>query len=167
MTLSPVWVLSNSQTRLPKITTGFTLIELVAVIVIVATLSLFALPNSGHNDTTIPAHADKFGRVLRHAQALAMSQGRTLVVDIQSTTRYSITDGATSIPIRDLSGNEQLFFFSDGVTLAGKDIAFDSLGRPIDGGNLITKAQAWVLSGTSNTARVSIQPLTGFIAVAL
>ena len=154
------------KTRPPhRAIAGFTLIELVAVMVIMATLGMFALPNFSHNDATVPAQADQLGRVLRHAQALAMSQGRSLTVDIQSTTGYAITDGTTSTAIYDPSGEEQDYILENGVTLTGNDIEFDSLGRPINTGSLISSAQTWTLNGTSNTATVSLQPLTGFVTV--
>ena len=47
---------------------GFTLIELVAVMVILATLGAVALPRFAHNDATVPAQADQLGRAIRHAQ---------------------------------------------------------------------------------------------------
>ncbi len=150
-----------------KIIAGFTLVELVAVMVIVATLGMFALPKFSHNDATVPAQAEQLGRILRHAQSLAMSQGRSLTVDVQSTTRYAITDGITTTPIRDPSGQEQIYSLKSRVVLSSGNAKFDSLGRPItiNTGNLISSVQTWTLTGDSNTATVSIQPLTGFVTV--
>lgn len=146
---------------------GFSLIELVAVVVILAAISALAAPRFVHHDATVPAQADQLGRVLRHAQALAMSQGRPLTVDVQSAASYAITDGATPTPstIRDPSGQLQAFSLQNGVTLSGADLEFDSLGRPISGGNLVTTSQHWTLSGGSNTATVSVQAVTGFVSV--
>ncbi len=145
---------------------GFTLIELVMVMVILATLGAVALPRLAHNDTTVPAHADQLGRVIRHAQAMAMSQGRSLTVDIQSASTYAITDGATTTPVRDAAGEEQIYTLINAVTLAGPDVTFDSLGRPLDGVALGNTVQSWTVTGTGdNTVRVSIQPLTGFVSV--
>jgi len=146
---------------------GFTLVELVAVIVILAAISALAAPRFVHHDATVPAQADQLGRILRHAQALAMSQGRPLTVDVQSASSYAITDGATPTPstIHDPSGQLQTFSLVNGVTLAGADLEFDSLGRPISGGSLVTTPQNWTLSGGSNTASVSVQAVTGFVSV--
>ena len=145
---------------------GFTLIELVAVMVILATLGALAIPRFAHNDATVPAQADQLGRVIRHAQAMAMSQGRSLTVDLQSATTYAITDGATATPVRDPAGEEQTYTLINAVTLAGTDVKFDSLGRTLNGTALANTVQSWTLTGASgNTAGVSIQPVTGFVSV--
>ncbi|MGB5537921.1 MAG: prepilin-type N-terminal cleavage/methylation domain-containing protein [Thiogranum sp.] len=146
---------------------GFSLIELVSVIVILATIAALAAPRFVHHDATVPAQADQLGRIIRHAQALAMSQGRPLTVDVQSATSYAITDGATPTPstIRDPSGQLQAFSLQNGVTLSGADLEFDSLGRPISGSNLVTNTLNWTLNGGSNTATVSVQAVTGFVSV--
>ena len=146
---------------------GFSLIELVSVIVILATIAALAAPRFVHHDATVPAQADQLGRIIRHAQALAMSQGRPLTVDVQSATSYVITDGATPTPstIRDPSGQLQAFSLQNGVTLSGADLEFDSLGRPISGSNLVTNSLNWTLNGGSNTATVSVQAVTGFVSV--
>ena len=146
---------------------GFSLIELVSVMVILAAISALAAPRFVHHDATVPAQADQLGRIIRHAQALAMSQSRPLTVDVQSATSYAITDGATPTPstIRDPSGQLQAFSLQNGVTLSGADLEFDSLGRPISGSNLVTTIQNWTLSGSSNAATVNVQAVTGFVSV--
>ncbi|GMQ88796.1 MAG: type II secretion system protein [Gammaproteobacteria bacterium] len=145
---------------------GFTLVELVAVMVIIAALGAMAIPRFAHNDATVPAQADLLGRAIRHAQAMAMSQGRALTLDIQSATRYAITDGASTTPLAGTSSEGQLYTLLNGVTLSGADLEFDSLGRPLNGAVLANVAQTWTLTGTGgNMAIVSIQPLTGFVSV--
>jgi len=145
---------------------GFTLIELVAVMVIIAALAAMAIPRFAHNDATVPAQADQLGRAIRHAQAMAMSQGRALTLDIQSATGYAITDGASATPLPGTSDEGHLYTLINGVTLSGADLEFDSLGRPLNSATLANAAQSWTLTGVGgNTASVSIQPVTGFVSV--
>lgn len=145
---------------------GFTLIELVAVMVILATLGAVALPRFVHNDATVPAQADQLGRAIRHAQAMAMSQGRSLTVDIQSTTTYAITDGISATPLPGPGNEGQLYTLDNNVTLTGSDMEFDSLGRPLNGAALADTIQSWTLTGAGgNTASISLQPVTGFVSV--
>jgi MSHA pilin protein MshC len=140
---------------------GFTLIELVAVMLIVAALSVLLVPRFSHREATEPAQADQLARALRHAQALAMSQGRALTFDVISPVAYAITDGTAAI--RDPAGELQSYSLENGVLItAGVDLKFDSLGRPVSGSSLITTPQTWTLSGG---ASVSLQPVTGFVTV--
>ena len=140
---------------------GFTLVELIAVMIIVATLSALVFPRFLHRGATEPAQADQLGRTLRHAQALAMSQGRALTLDVISPTAYAITDGVSAI--HDPAGELQSYSLANGVLIAaGGDVKFDSLGRPLSGASLITAPQTWTFSGG---ASVTLQPVTGFVAV--
>jgi hypothetical protein len=110
------------------------------------------------------AQADQLAASLRHTQSLALTQGRSLTFDVQSATSYAITDGVTTIT--DPQGLVQSYTLANGVTLAGNDLDFDSLGRPIDAGsNLIATTQSWTLSAGAATASVSVSPLTGFVTV--
>ena len=140
---------------------GFTLVELIAVMVIMATLSVLLLPRFSHREATEPAQADQLARTLRHAQTLAMSQGRALILDVVSPTAYTISDGSSAIS--NPAGELQSYSLENGVLLTGGgDVRFDTLGRPMSGGALITTPQTWTLSGG---ASVTLQPVTGFVTV--
>lgn len=143
---------------------GFTLLELTLILLLVAVLgsSLFLRWSPG--GSSVNAQADQLARTLRHAQSLAMAQGRSLTLDVQSPTTYAVTDGAATIT--DPAGVAQSHTLANGVTLAGGDVDFDSLGRPIDAANnLIAAAQTWTLSAGGASATVSLSPLTGFVTV--
>ncbi len=143
---------------------GFTLLELVAVLLLLAILSTSLFLRWSPGSSTLNAQADQLAAVLRHAQALALTQGRSLTFDVQSTTSYAITDGTATVT--DPQGVVQSYTLANGVILAGNDLDFDSLGRPIDAGNnLVATALTWTLTGDGASASVSVSPLTGFVTV--
>lgn len=143
---------------------GFTLLELVAVLLLLAILSTSLFLRWSPGSSTLNAQADQLAATLRYAQSLALTQGRSLTFDVQSMTSYAITDGAAVVT--DPQGLVQSYTLANGVTLAGNDLDFDSLGRPIDALNsLIPTAQSWTLSTSGATASISISPLTGFVTV--
>ena len=150
--------------RLSAHQAGFTLLELVAVLLLLAILSTSLFLRWSPGSSTLNAQADQLAATLRHAQALALAQGRSLRFDVQSATSYAITDGAATVT--DHQGVVQNYTLVSGVTLAGNDLDFDSLGRPIDAGNnLVAAALTWTLTGDGATASVSVSPLTGFVTV--
>lgn len=143
---------------------GFTLIELVTVLILLGILAGTLYSRGAPSTATLNAQADQLARTLRHAQSLSLAQGRSLTLDVQSATNYIISDGGATIT--DPQGVVQTYTLVNGVTVAGSDLDFDSLGRPIDAtDNLITAARTWTLSVDGSTASVRVEPLTGFVSV--
>ena len=144
--------------------TGFTLLELVTVLLLLAILSTSVFLRWSPGSVTLNAQADQLAATLRHAQALALAQGRGLGLTIQSANAYAITDGTAVIT--DPQGVRQAFTLANGATLSGNDLRFDSLGRPIDASsNLIATARSWTLGADGSTATVRVEPVTGFVTV--
>jgi len=143
---------------------GFTLLELTLVLLLLAILGGNLFLRGSPGATTLNVQADQLARALRNAQFLALAQGRRITFDVRDATRYALTDGAAVIS--DPQSIVQRYTLSSGAALAGLDIDFDGLGRPIDAaGNLIAKSQTWTLSAGHAGATVSLSPLTGFVAV--
>ncbi len=145
---------------------GFTLIEVTMVVVILGVLSAYALPRWSPADTTVAAQAHRLARDLRHAQEMAMSQGRTLSFDIQAPSDYRVVDTVTGVTINDPATQQNFqITLDENVTVAGTDTDFDSLGRPLSGGVLLAVPRVFTLSGASKTSTVTMSAVTGFVSV--
>lgn len=144
---------------------GFTLIELIMVLVIVGVMSAYVAARWSPGDSAVHAEAAQLARDLRHAQALAMSHGTPLDF-VAGGGGYSVSDGGGVIqdPAR---GGPFQHNLASGVTRGGScvTVGFDTLGRPVTGGNLMAGACTHVLSGPSVTSTVTLIPVTGFVTV--
>lgn len=144
---------------------GFSLIELLLVLVILGTLSAYALPRWEPADTTLAAQAERLARDLRHAQALAMSQGRSLRFELQPPSGYRVTDSSGTTVTDPADQQPFLATLDNGVTLGGSDTEFDSLGRPVNGGALLATDRSFTLTGNAASTTVTLSAVTGFVAI--
>ncbi len=152
---------------------GFTLVELVVVLVVAGIVAAVAAERWDATDATAPYQAELLARNIRHMQELAMIWGQTLSL-ISTSNGYSVACAASttgpcaSNPVQDpASGSPFSVPLSYNVTLSGLTLYVDSLGRPLSGpgGTVLTAAQTFTLSTGSQTWSATVQPITGFVVV--
>ena len=152
---------------------GVTLIELVAVLVIVGVLALVAAPRfvsvtpfeqAGFRDEAIAA--------LSYAQKLAIVSGCYIRIDF-AATGYEIRRSTSAVNCRDLAAGLVVVARPDGtpfrgappggVTVSALSVFFDTVGRPRDvvSGLLLTNPAALTVAVGPETIR--IEPETGFV----
>lgn len=150
---------------------GYTVIELVVVMVVVAILSVFAVTKSVSSaEATLPSQVQKMASDIRHAQLLASTWGQRLRVTAgagsyrvscssavappcPSATSVAITDPATGKRF-EIALQKNVMFVNP--TTATLDI--NSLGQPL-------AAASYTLRASSDKT-ISVSPLSGLVTVA-
>ena len=176
---------SATQTLENRCRTGFTLIEMIAVLVLVSILSVTAIPSLARLDSARDAAMmSECDRLLRFAQAAAVSSGLPsgLQIDLDAQTLAVITIGPDghAVPLnRDVTGQQVLIHLPEafgaatlvdaGVTGSLSDrgevaIWFDYDGRPhtrdSDGSDPRVISQPFIMRSASERT-ISVLPLTG------
>lgn len=157
---------------------GFTIIELIVVILLLSILAVTVGMRWNTPSSTIPYQAELAARNLRHAQILAMNWGQTLQVQIVSPSNYRVRcavasatppcNGAAAIADPSASTGSFDVVVASGITLSGPaTLNFDHLGRPVNpaSGALYAVANAYTFSTGSVTYSARVNPITGFVTV--
>ena len=145
---------------------GFTLIEMIAVMVIMATLAVVALARFNPNDYDVSAARDELVGALRYAQEMSLSHTGNSGYQVSLTaTGYSVTHAGAPIP-HPLTGAASYDSNWSDVTLDRTGtIGFDGYGEPQLAGGLGWSGNQ--LAVTVSVGKVSdtlrIERLTGFV----
>ena len=136
---------------------GFTLTELVVVIAIAATLSVFAVALMDRRSFDTEGFANRVAAMVRYAQKLAISQRRTVVVvTTAGNIKLCYTDSTcASAVLEPLGTNAFSHNAPSGVSLSATSISFSGLGSPGAGGTITV---------TGDVARnVVVEAETGYV----
>lgn len=135
---------------------GFTLVELIVVILLIGILSIFIAPRFfNDNDFKARGIADEIIMATRHAQRLSMSRGQNHRIIINPGS-YRVEKFVTSVStsVRHPDGNSSFnIILPANIVSTTTTIEFDQLGRPIP--NITTNI-------TIGTFSVTIEKETGY-----
>ena len=156
----------NSMPRSPC--AGFTLLELITVIVIVGILALVVAPRLGDRDSfDSRGFYDRATAVVRTAQKTAVAWRGNVFVCVTGTQISAGTPNTCATLLVGPSGN-LTFPAPSGVTLNTVTFGFDGLGRPVDGAGVpLTVATTITFTSTiaGDPARtITVAAETGHVA---
>jgi len=158
--------------RVGSFDSGFTMVEILIVVVILSIAAMLAVPMMGSaEDMQGRAAADMVSADIEYARSLAITTGRNHSVAFDAATdSYRIEDESGSVvrhPVK--KGFDYIVDFRKeprlgmvGIAEAsfglGTVVTFDYLGSCVDGG--FVRLQAGVLN-----MKVNVEPVTGFISI--
>jgi prepilin-type N-terminal cleavage/methylation domain-containing protein len=151
---------------------GFTLIELIIVIVVMVVLSAYAVARWPGNHINLNAQAQQLANQLRYTQSLAFSQNQRYRLNLTSTSYNITTTGSTAVadPVTGSNATN----LPSGITMTWSAelpnalVAFDSKGSPYTDSSattLLANDATIRLTQGSTTRTVLITPQTGRVIV--
>ena len=169
----------EGRLRLPAACSGFTMIELVIVVIIIAIAAMTAIPLITSADSfQIRSAANMIAADLEYAKTISISRGQSFSVVFDKTTEsYRIEDqGGTVIAHPVKKGFDYVIDFQNDSRLskvdifdvdfdATSEIKFDYLGSPYNGADNPMNSGVISLRAGQMTATINIEPVTGFISI--
>lgn len=142
-------------------TKGFTIIEIISVLVIIGILSAVAIPKMLSTDVyDVVMEMETLKTHLRHAQIRAMSHNESWGISITGGNSYTLQKNGSAAPVTLPNENSNTHSIANGIstTPGTKIITFDDYGSPGNLDIVITlKKQG------ENSQTFTITKKTGFI----
>jgi prepilin-type N-terminal cleavage/methylation domain-containing protein len=153
-----------------KSAAGFTITELVIVLLVFAIISAFAWPK-GENDTLlVTSQAEQMAGDIRYVQSMSMSQGQRYLLRVLSSTTYELeAKGGAQVPHP--TGMPYPITLSSAITMTASPtdfIGFDGQGIPYTDVNVssaLASTATITLTRNAATRTVTITPETGRVLV--
>lgn len=144
---------------------GFTLIELVLVIAIMAILTTYITLNWPGQGVNLRAQADQLAGDIRYAQALAYNRGVRYRINFINSTTYSISDTSGTVVV--YTGNGTTTLSQATMTYTTSPLVFTTQGVPYSGATPTILSSNFVITLTSDggTMTVTVYPETGRVLV--
>lgn len=150
-----------------KTTDGFTLVEMVLVLILTAILATTLISRFPGKIINVGAAADQVAGDIRYVQSLSMTQGRRYRINLTSTS-YTMVDTSTGLPVPHPGTGTTAITLPSGITMSWTNlpnsyVAFDGRGIPYTSStaSLAANADISLTSDTNETRTVRVHPETG------
>lgn len=159
---------SDSDSRYPRTVAvragdkanGFTLFELIIILVLVGLLSIVAIPVFLNEGLRVTPAADQIAGEIRYAQSLAMTHGESHSFNVSGDSFSISSESGGAVPLS--NGDPAGSFDGLNLTIDGSgsgSVTFSSLFGEADGTHTIQ------VSGGGSSASVSVAGNTGYVNV--
>ncbi len=156
-----------------KNTAGFTLLELIFVLLIMSIISVTVMLQWTASGIDLGAQAKELASDIRYTQSLAMTNGQRYYLIKQSSTTYQImTSGGTAVMLfngRTTATLNSGITFGTLTNLPNNLVAFDGKGTPYttssSPGTALTSTATIPITSGGATKTISIQPGTGRVTI--
>lgn len=139
--------------------TGFTMIEVIAVLIILAIISAVAVSRVGSNESSLRAEVNDLKAALRYAQQMAIASDSTVGFRITVTpndyTIYRVVGGVETIPHPLLPGESASSHSFSGVSASSATFTFNEWGG-------IGSDTAVTLTGGGGSKTINVIGETGY-----
>ncbi len=148
---------------------GFTMIEVVVVLIVLAVLTPFVLSRFTTSNVELIAQADVLKSHLRYAQIKAMNDTVTWGISLTNSTIYTLFKTGVTPPPANLPGDTSYTHtLTNNVTITsgvGTSITFNEWGSPVDGSGtpLTTDITVTLTPSQGSASTITITKNTGYI----
>ena len=146
---------------------GFTLIEIVIVLLLISIFAVVAVVRQPHIDTTLRAQADILATHLRYAQMRALNSNEIWGIGFTNNSYWLFRNSNTPAHRRRLPAQDEVVvdLGPKGITLstAAALVAFDTWGRPLADNLPLAANLPVTLTKEGGSQSLSITRNTGFI----
>ncbi|MCD6055338.1 MAG: hypothetical protein K0R12_300 [Gammaproteobacteria bacterium] len=156
-------------------TGGFTLIELVFVLMLLGLLGTFLFYDQGGQEIPLRAQAEQVASDIRYVQNLGMTKGARYRINFSNscvsseTACYWISNADDTVKISNPASNADEVALTHNITLLSTHSAllFNGKGAPFStSGTAITSNAVITLSLPGETSRtIAVNPETGYVVV--
>ena len=147
---------------------GFTMIELVVVLIVLAIMTPIILSRFSTSNAELIAQVDVLKSHLRYAQLMAMNDTASWGITLTNSTTYTLFKTGVSPPPSNLPGDTSYTHtLIKGVTITsgvGTSFRFNEWGNPVDGsGTPLTPVTITLTPSQGSASNIIITKITGFI----
>lgn len=151
---------------------GATMLEIVAVLVIIGLLAAMALPNIDMNPYDVAAEAETFKTSLRYAQSLGYTQANLQAGQDQVFWGINVTANSYALVRNGAAQNDINLPFTDsptrnlpsGMSITAGTVHFDFRGRPVSAAGVVSNANtSFTITAGYKSDTTTVTQQTGFV----